>query len=136
MTACTDWTIAWWVFAMTIILLLFHHVHIHGPHGNSNYIADPCERWFQCKDLCNFHSFSHEMFIVLFWVTGLICGLVQIGLGCTADLVQFILTYGIILLVIVCLLLIQRIEAKKQDTFVTDSKPLVRRTFYVDMTQV
>ena len=60
----------------------------------------------------------------------------QVGLGCTADLVQFIITYGIILLVVVCLLLIQRIEAKKQDTFVTDSKPLVRRTFYVDMTQV
>ena len=136
MTVCADYTIAWFVFAMLIILLLFHHVHIYGPSGNSNYIADPCERWFQLKDLCNFHSWSHEMFVILFWVVGLTCGIVQAGLGCTADQIEFIFTYVVIFVVVASLLIIQRIEAKRQGTFVTDSKPLVRRTFYVDMARI
>ena len=49
-------------FLVVAALLLVHHWHKHRPDGD-----DPLkypDRCFQKSDVCNFHSCSHEMWIM------------------------------------------------------------------------
>ena len=47
------------------IILLLHHAYSHragGPHP-----LEGCDQFFQESDVCNFHSCSHEM-----WILGIV----------------------------------------------------------------
>ena len=56
------WILILALFALCIILL-FHHAYIHGPQGTSNRLTGE-DQWFQISDVGNFHSCSHEMWII------------------------------------------------------------------------
>lgn len=51
-------------FIAAAIVLLAHHWYKHGPDGD-NPLEYP-DRLFQESDVCNFHSCSHEMWIMGF----------------------------------------------------------------------
>lgn len=57
------------------LVLLVHHKIKHSRPG-PNYIADPCEQWFQYRlyphgDVCNWRTCNHEMWILLLLATSL-----------------------------------------------------------------
>jgi hypothetical protein len=47
------------VLFIVAILLLLHHAHIHAEDLTGT------DQYFQLSDVCNFHSCSHEMWILL-----------------------------------------------------------------------
>jgi hypothetical protein len=53
--------IACFLFVLAILLLL-HHGCIHGP-GTEQELGG-VDQYFQWSDVCNFHSCSHEMWII------------------------------------------------------------------------
>lgn len=55
---------------------------------------DPYERCFQCKDVCNFRTFSHEMFIIFMWMIGFLCGVVQWSDECVRT--ETIVVFGVV----------------------------------------
>lgn len=59
--------------------LLLHHKSKHSdPTNAANYLPSPQDQWFQCSDVCNFHSCSHEMWILSALLVAIICTLVLV----------------------------------------------------------
>lgn len=55
-------------------LLLLHHKSKHSnPEDPDNFLQDPYDQWFQVSDVCNFHSCSHEMWILFFLLVVVVC---------------------------------------------------------------
>ena len=46
------------------LLLLLHHRYHHRTGGPAPLPAIGFNQWFQLSDVCNFHSCSHEMWII------------------------------------------------------------------------
>ncbi len=101
MDACGYLIVTLFVCSAAFWLLILHHWCIH------DNIKDPFERFFQRKDLCNFHSFNHEMFIVLIWLVGLGCGVAQAILLCQTGVGWFIAVYVVEFLFVVVVLSMQ-----------------------------
>lgn len=56
------------------IVLLLHHAYSHRPGGP--HPLEGCDQFFQESDVCNFHSCSHEM-----WILG-VAGVVLVLAAC------------------------------------------------------
>lgn len=68
------------------LLLLLHHKWKHSRHG-PHYLHNSCEQWFQWRlypegDVCNFHSCSHEMWILFLVALGLGAAVYVVSNGC------------------------------------------------------
>ena len=112
MTDCSDLTIVWSTFGIAVVVLIMHHWWKHGPRENRGGMVnpeDPYERCFQCKDVCNFRTFSHEMFIILIWMIGFLCGVVQWSDECVR--METIVVFGVVYAgefwFVVCILALQ-----------------------------
>eukprot|EP00961_Rhodomonas_salina_P043973 590324-Rhodomonas_salina.1 len=47
------------------VFLVVHHKYKHSdPYSPENYLPDTLDQWFQISDVCNFHSCSHEMWVI------------------------------------------------------------------------
>jgi hypothetical protein len=57
---------------VVVVMLILHHAYTHSD------LPYP-DRCFQMSDICNFHSCSHEMWVILIFFGGVVC----IVAGCT-----------------------------------------------------
>jgi hypothetical protein len=64
---CTFYLFVWVASLVTAVLLLLHHKYKHS-RGDLNQIANQCEQWFQWRDVCNFRTWNHENFIIIFLI--------------------------------------------------------------------
>lgn len=62
------------------VILLLHHAYSHRPGGP--HPLQGCDQFFQESDVCNFHSCSHEM-----WILGIGC--IVVALAVAALIVRF-----------------------------------------------
>lgn len=58
-------------------ILVIHHYYKHRPNGHEPLHG--YDRAFQMSDVCNFHSCSHEMWVIAFWTTSMILFLAAVG---------------------------------------------------------
>ena len=112
MSTCDDLTIVWSTMGIAGVVLIFHHWCEHGPRENRRGMVDPedpYERCFQRKDVCNFRTFSHEMFIIPIWVVGFICGVIQWSRECVRweTSLVFGIAYNVEFWFVVCILSLQ-----------------------------
>ena len=71
------------LFFVLIIALLLHHKIKHGnKNDQQNYLPDIYDQWFQCSDVGNFRSCSHEMWIVFLVVVLLVTAAIGIQMEC------------------------------------------------------
>jgi hypothetical protein len=61
---------------VSAILLLLHHGYIHGS-GTDHELAG-MDQYFQLSDVCNFHSCSHEMWIIAMMAVAIILVIVHL----------------------------------------------------------
>lgn len=112
MSTCDDLTIVWSTMGIAVVVLIAHHWCEHGPRENRRGMVDPedpYERCFQRRDVCNFRTFSHEMFIIPIWIVGFICGTIQWSRECVSweTSLVFGIAYNVEFWFVVCILSLQ-----------------------------
>lgn len=75
----TDLLIAGVVLVAATVLLLAHHAYKHRP-GGPEHLEYP-DRCFQCSDVGNFHSCSHEMWALAMLFAAAVLILVSVSAG-------------------------------------------------------
>ena len=70
------------IFFVIAVLLLLHHgwKHAQEDPATSSAQRESCPEvcYFQASDVCNFKTCNHEMWIILFFVLGLVCLLLSL----------------------------------------------------------
>ena len=112
MTECNDLTIVWSMLGISVVVLLVYHWCEYSPRRVGVGLDSSDEvyrRCFQYEHVCNFRTYSHEMFIIPFWMIGFLCGVIQFGLGCETVSVNvtFAVVYGFEFLFVVCVIILQ-----------------------------
>ena len=66
------------------VLLLIHHKWKHSdPTDTNTYLPDNCDQWFQYSDVCNWHSCSHEMWVLFALLVAIVC-IIFVSLLCVS----------------------------------------------------
>ena len=115
MGTCDILLVSWVSCCVISCLLLVHHYYRHSRAG-ALFIANKFSRCFQRSDLCNFHTWNHETWVVAFWVCGLSCGIVQRLLLCDSGFTWFVLVYSFEFIVVAIVLVMQGHEIPAQNS--------------------
>ena len=67
----TDCGVVLFVAVMSLLVSLFLVFHHRYKHHNSTDLSS-LQKWFQCRDVCNFTSWNHEQFVVFFFILSVV----------------------------------------------------------------